>query len=1000
MDTSEKDLESTIEAALLAEGYEKRLSSAYDQQLCLLTGDVLDFIYATQPKEWARFKQQFNNNVDQAKERLFQRLTSELKARGTLVVLRQGIKTQGCHFTFAFFRPTTSLNPESQKLYEANIFSVVRQLHYSAKDSQLAANKNEKRKSLDLCLFLNGIPIFTAELKNDFSGQTVRDAMLQYAYRRDPGEPLLSYGRCLVHFAVDPDNVQMTTRLEGEKTTFLPFNLGRNQGAGNPPSLLGFATAYLWEQVWAKASVLELIRYFIHEIKDDSIAQGKKSSPPKLLFPRYHQLDAVRRLTADALARGAGQRYLIQHSAGSGKSNTIAWLAYRLSILHNAQDQPIFDSVIIISDRRVLDQQLQKTVKQFEQTLGVVESIDKDSKQLKTALESGKKIIITTLQKFPQIVNDISALTGKKFAVIIDEAHSSQSGEEVGSMKKVLTALSLEAAEVEEEKEEQEDTEDRVVETIKRRGKVANASFFAFTATPKNKTLELFGEHKGDDHYEPFSLYTMRQAIEERFILDVLDNYITYKAYWNLLKKIENDPRYERRKAQSLLRAYVERHEQTIAAKTELMLEHFHSQVAQQIGGRAKAMIVTASRLHAVRYAQQVKRSLEEKGYPYKVLVAFSGKVQDGSLIYDETGMNGGIPESRTAETFNKDEYRILIVANKFQTGFDQPLLHTMYVDKKLGGVNAVQTLSRLNRVYPGKEGTTVLDFANEAEHIRLSFQDYYEKTSLSQSTDPNLLYDLQTELSSFDFYTEDEVQHFSELYFDPKGTQDKLQAALAPIVERYTDALEQEQQDFRHKLNSYTRLYAFLVQLLSFEDPSLEKLYQFCRLLLRKLPPKRGESLEDIQQNIMLESYRLQQTSKGKVVLERGNYEIDPIVSKESYQTKQEELEPLSKIIEELNAHFGTNFTDEDKLCIREIEERLVDNSALEASIRVNPAENARLSFEHVVTDLLQGMVEGHFKFYKQVNDDEAFAKTFLDWLFERYVARTGGESREAPLG
>ncbi|HEU5375827.1 MAG TPA: hypothetical protein VFV38_10340, partial [Ktedonobacteraceae bacterium] len=620
--------------------------------------------------------------------------------------------------------------------------------------------------------------------------------------------------------------------------------------------------------------------------------------------------------------------------------------------------------------------------------LGVVENIDQDSQQLKEALEKGKRIIVTTLQKFPIIVNQIASLAGKRFAVIIDEAHSSQTGEDTSSMKKVLTALSLEEAE-QEESGEHEDMEDRIATAMRQRGPVPNASFFAFTATPKPKTLELFGEHRGDDKYEPFSLYTMRQAIEEGFILDVLQNYTTYKAYWSLLKTIKDDPRYDRAKAHVLLRSYVERHEQTIALKSEAMIEHFHLQVAHRIGGRAKAMIVTASRLHAVRYCQQVRRYIEQKGYPYKVLVAFSGKVQDHGLTYDEASMNGGISESKTAETFKGDEYRILIVANKFQTGFDQPLLHTMYIDKKLGGVNAVQTLSRLNRTYPGKEETIVLDFANEAEHIQKAFQPYYEKTLLSQSTDPNLLYDLQTELAAFDFYTEEEINRFAELYFNPKSTQDKLQAALASTVERFQDALAQEQHDFRHKLNHYTRTYAFLAQIIPFVDTDLEKLYQFARFLLRKLPVKRDELPVEIQQNIAIDSYRIQQTHKGKIVMERGTYEINPILSKEYYNLVPEEIEPLSQIIEEFNARFGTNFSDEDKLCIHEIETRLTTNAALEASVRVNPPENARLSFDHVVTDLLQDMVDGHFKFYKQVNDDPEFSKVFLDWLFQRYLER-----------
>ncbi len=976
MDTSEKNLEESVEQALLAGGYRKRVFSDYNKASCLLLEDVLDFLYATQPTMWEQFKQQFRGDVDEAKTHFFQRLTTEIRNRGTLDILRKGIKTQGCHFKLAYYQPSTTLNADLQQLYEGNVFTIVRQLHYSQKNNN----------SLDLTLFLNGLPLFTAELKNDFTGQTVQDAMRQYMYSRDTAEPLFAYGRCLAHFAVDPELVYMTTQLAGENTRFLPFNQGRNFGAGNPPNWQDFATSYLWRDIWSKARVLELVQYFIHHIEEED-DKGRKAKK-RLIFPRYHQLDTVRRLVADAYRKGPAQRYLIQHSAGSGKSNTLAWLAYRLSVLQDEHDRLIFDSVIIISDRRVLDQQLQRTIRQFEQTLGVVENIDKNSQQLKEALEKGKKIIVTTLQKFPVIVDEVAAMVGKKFAVIIDEAHSSQTGEDTGSMKKVLTALSLKEAEA-EESGEQEDIEDRIVADMRQRGRIANASFFAFTATPKQKTLELFGVPLENGKYEPYSLYTMRQAIEEGFILDVLQNYTTFKAYWHLLKKIETDPHYEPGKAAALLRAFVERHEQTIAMKVETMLEHFHQQVAWRIDGKAKAMIVTTSRLHAVRYCQQVKRYLEQKGYPYKVLVAFSGKVNDGINTYDESSMNSGIPESKTAETFKGDAYRLLIVANKFQTGFDQPLLHTMYIDKKLGGVNAVQTLSRLNRTHPGKEDTMVLDFANEAEHIRQSFQPYYEKASLREGTDPNLLYDLQTQLADFDFYTEDEVQHFAELYFTPKITQNKLQAALDVVVERYKDALAWEQQDFRHKLTSYLHLYAFLSQIVTFTDSDLTKLYYFSCFLLRKLPIKRDQLPIEVQQNITLDSYRLQQTNKGKVVLERGTYELEPMTSKESYVQVQDELEPLSKIIEELNTQFGTNFTEDDKICIQEIENRLNVNSALEASVKVNSPDNARLSFEHFVTDQLQEMVDGHFKFYKQVNDDPEFAKVFLDWMFQRYLER-----------
>jgi type I site-specific restriction-modification system R (restriction) subunit len=879
MDTSEKNLEEIIEQALLATvpsvivdpaalkvllptplygamtsnllaenvvpgGYHKRKSEEYDMAHCLIPQDVLDFIYVTQPKEWEQFRKQHEAD---AKMRFFQRLSSELRSRGTLDVLRKGIKANGCKFQLAYFPPSSGLNYALLKLYAGNILSEIRQLHYSEKNNN----------SLDLVLFLNGLPIFTAELKNPFMGQNVQHAVQQYRFDRDSHEPLFAFGRCLAHFAVDPDLVYMTSHLEGPKTRFLPFNKGKNGGAGNPPSWKGFATAYLWEYIWARDSILDLVQHFIQF---------------------FHLLD--------------------------------------------------------------------------------------------------------------EMLHQVDALPGKRFAVIIDEAHSSQSGENSSSLKLVLTVGSLDDVDM-EERDEGDDAEDRIVEAMKKREQPKNVSFFAFTATPKPKTLELFGTKRSDGKFEAFSLYSMRQAIEEHFILDVLENYTTYKTYWSLLKKIKTDPHYDRTKATLLLKSFVEHHEQTISRKVAIIVEHFIGQVVHRIDGRARAMIVTRSRLQAIRYKQAVDRYLKEYGYPYKSLLAFSGTVKVKELVYTEANMNG-FPDSQTVETFKQEPYRILIVANKFQTGFDQPLLHTMYVDKKLGGVNAVQTLSRLNRIYPGKNESMVLDFANEAEEIQKGFAPYYEKTLLSEGTDPNLLYDLQTRLANFHFYTEVEINNFARLYFDPKGTQDKLYTALTPIVDRYRQVADEDRSDFRGHLTDYVRLYAFLAQILTFVDTDLEKLYVFGRLLLRRLPNTYERLPVEIQQNIDIESYRIKQTSKGSILLPRGTTEIAPIGPKEIYSLGQDEMEPLSQIIKELNEHFGTDFSEDDKVCIRELEQRLAINEALEASVRVNPPENARLTFDIVVNELLQDMIDGHFKFYKQVNDDPQFAKAFLDWLFDRYLSKS----------
>ena len=958
-------------------GYRRRRPEDYDRSLCLLPRDVLDFVLATQPKAWQKLKQHHGEAVQEA---FIKRLASEIERRGALDVLRNGLKDSGCKFRLAYFRPASGLNEEIQRLHAANLFAVVRQLHYSG--------KNEK--SLDIALFLNGIPIFTAELKNPLTGQDVQDAMRQYQTDRDPREPLLAYGRCLAHFAVDTDLVYVTTRLAGAKTRFLPFNQGRFGGAGNPPvspTQKGYATAYLWEKTWARDSVLDLVRQFIHEVEAED-QKGRKTGKRFLIFPRYQQLDCVRRLVADARSRGAGERYLIQHSAGSGKSFTIAWLAHQLSTLHDREDERVFDSIVVITDRRVLDRQLQRHVRQFEQTLGVVENIDTTSRQLKEALESGKTIIVTTLQKFPVIAQEIGALPGQRFALIVDEAHSSQSGESTKSLKAVLSSGSLEEAETAEAGDEtpEEALENRVLAEMEKRGRLPNLSTFAFTATPKPKTLELFGTPCADGKFAPFHLYSMRQAIEEGFIFDVLENYTTYTAYWRLFKKIEDDPRYDKQKAAYLLKSFVELHPHAIDEKVRIMVEHFAAQVASEIKGKAKAMIVTRSRLHALRYRLAVDRCLAERGYSFKALVAFSGTVQDGGRSYTEAGMNG-FSETQTARTFEGPEYRFLIVANKFQTGFDQPLLHTMYVDKILGGVNAVQTLSRLNRTHPEKKGAMVLDFTNEADDIKAAFEPYYETTLLSEATDPNLLYEMQTRLVSFPVYTEQDVADFARVYFDANATQDRLYAALAPVGEHFQELSQEEQQDFRGQLTDYVRLYAFLAQVLTFADPDLEKLYVFARYLRRLLPADRAELPREVQQNIDMESYRLQQTGHGKIALERRPGTLGPISTKGTHGSAPEELETLSRIIAELNDRFGLKLGPEHRVTLHQMMDRLDDDAALDAAARANTRENVRLTFNQKVENVIQEIVDSNFDLYKRITDDRVFGETIKNFLFDQYL-------------
>ena len=996
VDVSERAFEDAIEACLLQHsegviaeerasyldagpgGYLKRRDEDYDRVLCLIPRDVLDFVLATQPQEWKRLSQHHGAAVE---EEFLKRLSSEIGRRGALDVLRNGIRDMGCRFRLSYFRPASGLNEETGWLYQGNTFSVARQLHYSERNN----------KSLDLALFLNGIPIFTAELKNPLTGQTVQDAIRQYRTDRDPREPLFAYGQCLAHFAIDSELVYVTTHLTGPQTYFLPFNQGKYGGAGNPPvppTQSGYATSYLWEETWARDSVLDLVRQFIHEVQEED-ERGRKTGKRYLIFPRYQQLDCVRRLVTDARSHGTGQRYLIQHSAGSGKTFTIAWLAHQLSTLHDAEDRRVFDSIVVISDRRVLDRQLQSAMRQFEQTLGVVENIDTTSRQLKEALESGKTIIVTTLQKFPVIAREIGELPGHRFALIVDEAHSSQSGEGAQGPRDVLAASSLEEAEAEDagaQSSEEDELDNAALAQMARRRQPANVSTFGFTATPKPKTLELFGMRRPDGSFSPFHLYSMRQAIEEGFILDVLESYATYRAYWRLFKKIEGDPRYDKTKAAYLLRSFVDLHPHAIDEKVRIMVEHFTAKSQSEIGGRAKAMIVTRSRLHAVRYKLAVDQHLAELGNPFKALVAFSGTVQDGGQSYTESSMNG-IPEAQTANTFEAPEYRILIAANKFQTGFDQPLLQTMYVDKKLGGVNAVQTLSRLNRTHPDKPGTIVLDFANESDDIQAAFQSYYETTVLSEATDPNLLYEIQTRLKGFPVYTDEDVESFAHVFFAYGTTLDQLYAALAPAVARFSDLQEDERQDFRGQVTDYVRLYSFLAQVLTFLDADLEKLYVFARHFRRLLSVEREELPREIQQNIDMESYRIQQTGSGKVALERKGSALDPVATKETRESTPEELEALSRIIADLNERFGIELGPEHRVTLGRMLDRLGDDAALEVATRVNTLENVRIAFDYKVEQVIQEIVDLNFDLYKRITDDPAFGEVVKNHLFDQYL-------------
>ncbi|MFW6106847.1 MAG: type I restriction endonuclease subunit R, partial [bacterium] len=812
---TEHAFEAVIEHHLTtAGGYVAGDRDGFDPHRAIFPGEVLAFIKATQPDEWAYLE---NIQKDKAEETLLDDLCRALDSEheGCLSVLRHGFKCFGKLFHVAYFAPPSGMNPETKKRYEANRLTITRQLKYSPKHNS----------TLDVTLAINGIPVATAELKNPMTAQTWRHAVTQYKSDRDPGDLLFQLKkRTLVHFAVDTDEVHMTTRLSGNKTTFLPFNKGHGGGGGNPENPGGYKTAYLWEEVLQRHSFLDILARFIHLQIEYKKLGGKKVKREKMIFPRYHQLDCVRRLVGDARREGAGKNYLVQHSAGSGKSNSIGWLAHRLASLYDENDERVYDSVVVVTDRVVLDQQLQNTIYQFEHKQGVVQKIDVDSAQLAEALEAGTPVIITTLQKFPFVTEKIENLPKRRYAVIIDEAHSSQGGESATELKGVLAGAAIkEEAQARAEEEGLPDYEEEILKTMAKRGRQPNISFFAFTATPKYKTLEVFGQPGTDGKPEPFHLYSMRQAIEEHFIHDVLENYTTYKTYYRLIKSIEDDPQVDKRKAARALARFMSLHPHNIAQKTEVMVEHFRNFTMHKIGGKAKAMVVTASRLHAVRYKQAFDKYIAEKGYEgIKTLVAFSGTVVDPDnpdVEYTESGMNidadgKHISEKELPETFTTEEYQVLLVAEKYQTGFDQPLLHTMYVDKRLAGIRAVQTLSRLNRTHPGKEDTFVLDFVNEPDEIQAAFQPYYEKTLIGEQADAKQLYELQAKLDAQQVYHKAEVEEFCKVFYKPKRNQTpsdhaRINACIDPAVNRFNELDEEEREEFRKTLTAFRNLYS-----------------------------------------------------------------------------------------------------------------------------------------------------------------------------------------------
>jgi type I restriction enzyme R subunit len=974
---TEHAFETAIEDHLTAVGgYTNASTDAFDRDRCLDPAVFLAFIRETQPKEWAYLE---GIQKDKVGETLLDDLCRALNSEheGCLKVLRQGFKCFGKTFHAAYFAPASGLNPETQRLYAANRLTITRQLHYSAKDQE---------KSLDVVLGLNGIPVATLELKNPMTGQTWRHAVTQYKNDRDPGDLVFQFKkRALVHFAVDPDEVYMTTRLSGRSTTFLPFNKGCANGAGNPENSNGYKTAYLWEEVLARDSFMDILARFIHLQVEEKKVGEKKVRKETMVFPRYHQLDCVRRIVADARVRGTGTNYLVQHSAGSGKSNSIGWLAHRLASLHNDRDERVFDSVIVVTDRVVLDQQLQNTIYQFEHKQGVVQKIDVNSGQLADALTSGVPIVITTLQKFPFVTEKMSDLPKRRYAVIVDEAHSSQGGETATEMKGVLAAPQIREDAANYAKEEGlADTEEEILKTMAKRGRQPNISFFAFTATPKYKTLEVFGQPGADGKPQPFHLYSMRQAIEEGFILDVLKNYTTYKTYYRLVKSVEDDPEVEKRKAARALARFMSLHPHNIAQKTEVMVEHFRHFTLHKIGGKAKAMVVTSSRLHAVRYKQAFDKYIQEKGYTgIKTLVAFSGTVLDPDapgLEYTEEGMNVDargkrIREKELPERFGSEEYQVLLVAEKYQTGFDQPLLHTMYVDKRLAGVQAVQTLSRLNRTHPGKEDTFVLDFVNEPDEILAAFQPYYEQTLIGEQADARQLYELQAKLDAAQVYHKPEVEEFAKVFYRPKRFQTpadhaRMNACLDPAVARYTQLEEEKREEFRKTLVAYRNLYAFLAQIIPFQDTDLEKLYSYIRFLLTKLPTGDRGPIYNFDEEVALKFYRLQKISDGSIKMEAGTGgAVDGPTSVGTAVAHDEQIE-LSRLIDLLNERFGTEFKPADQLFLDSIREDAVADPNIRQAAKANTMEN----FSYVFLKALEGL------FIDRMDQNEEITAKFMN--------------------
>ncbi len=977
--TNEAALETHIENALAKDGYCIGIPADFDREFAIDGKLFWQFLEATQPKELAKLKDRPN-----WQRLLLERLNKKIKKDSVLAVLKKGLDIDDAHFDLLYRLPYNDLNPEVAANFAANIFSVTRQVHYSESDSF---------KSVDMVLFVNGLAIATLELKNPWTGQNVHNAIKQYRTDRDQREPLFEFGRCLVHFAVDPDEAYMCAQLAGNDSNFLPFNKGFNFGKGNPVNPKGHKTAYLWDDILPRRSLTNIIEQFAKFTVEKDKKTGKERKA--LIFPRYHQLDVVRGILADAKQNGIGQTYLIQHSAGSGKSNSITWLAYQLVELYDtAGTANVFDSVVVVTDRRVLDTQLKDNIKLFSETKNIVAHAE-SAAELKAHLELGKKIIITTVQKFPFIVDGIDDLTDRNFAVIIDEAHSSQSGSASDKLNMTLGA---------EDEEVPEDLQDKILAAMKGRKMSQNASYFAFTATPKPATLEKFGRQGPDGKFYPFHLYSMKQAIEEKFILDVLEKYTTYKSYYEVQKSVEENPLFDTAKAQKKLKAFVEASPRTIEVKAKIMVDHFMSNVwqAKKLKGKAKAMVVTRNIECAIRYFFAIRTALQEANAPFKALVAFSGEKTVDGIKYTEDGING-IAARDLPEEFEKDDFKILVVANKYLTGFDEPMLHTMYVDKKLQGVLAVQALSRLNRCNwkLGKTDTFVLDFYNTVDDIKAAFDPFYTATTLSEPTDVNVLHDLKDVLDNFGIYDWSEVTTFNEKFF-ASAEAEELHPIIDAVVARFDTDLDDEQRiDFKVKAKQFVKIYAQVAAIIPFNNVNWEMLHWFLKFLIPKLKVKDPDQdkLDELLNSVDLSTYGLERSRlETKIGLDASETELEPQnPNVRGGHFGDGDKDPLDEIVRAFNErHFaGWEATpEEQRVKFINIAKHVMNHADYKAQVEDNPdTQNRQLALERLIQQAISVERRRELDLYKRYASDPDFKRAF-DASVSRLLASAASET------